>query len=297
MFISKKVQNIKISSANEGQRLDNFLLSKIKNIPKSHIYKLIRTGQVRVNSSRPKPSVKLKIGDIVRIPPIVYSESLKPEISNDVIKKTLKNILYEDESIIVFNKPSSFAVHSGTKIGYGLIDIIRSVKTNCERIDLLHRLDKDTSGCIIITKSLSALRTFQEKIINNTLEKKYICLVAGLWKKSIKKSEVELRRNNKKYNAISEFRILKKYKDTTLLEVNIITGRYHQIRKHCALLNHPIIGDKIYGDKKINKEYKELGLNRLFLHASSISFNINRKKNIKCHLPKELDDFLKNINK
>ena len=164
MIISKKVQNIKISSGNDGQRLDNFLLSKIKNMPKSHVYKLIRTGQVRINSSRSKPSSKLKIGDIIRIPPIISSETLKPKISKDIIAKTLKNILYEDENIIVFNKPSSFAVHSGTKIGYGLIDIMREVKTNCERIDLLHRLDKDTSGCIIITKSLSSLRMFQEKI-------------------------------------------------------------------------------------------------------------------------------------
>jgi len=293
MIISKKVQNIKISSGNDGQRLDNFLLSKIKNMPKSHVYKLIRTGQVRINSSRSKPSSKLKIGDIIRIPPIISSETLKPKISKDIIAKTLKNILYEDENIIVFNKPSSFAVHSGTKIGYGLIDIMREVKTNCERIDLLHRLDKDTSGCIIITKSLSSLRMFQEKIKKNKLEKKYICLVDGLWDKSINKSEIELSRNNKKYNAISEFKIIKKYKNSTLLEVKIITGRYHQIRKHCALLNHAIIGDKKYCDKKINKIYKKLGLNRIFLHAFSISFKTNYSKNIKCPIPSELDLFLK----
>jgi len=293
MIISKKVQNIKISSGNDGQRLDNFLLSKIKNMPKSHVYKLIRTGQVRINSSRSKPSSKLKIGDIIRIPPIISSETLKPKISKDIIAKTLKNILYEDENIIVFNKPSSFAVHSGTKIGYGLIDIMREVKTNCERIDLLHRLDKDTSGCIIITKSLSSLRMFQEKIKKNKLEKKYICLVDGLWDKSINKSEIELSRNNKKHNAISEFKIIKKYKNSTLLEVKIITGRYHQIRKHCALLNHAIIGDKKYCDKKINKIYKKLGLNRIFLHAFSISFKTNYSKNIKCPIPSELDLFLK----
>ena len=262
-------------------------------MPKSHVYKLIRTGQVRINSSRSKPSSKLKIGDIIRIPPIISSETLKPKISKDIIAKTLKNILYEDENIIVFNKPSSFAVHSGTKIGYGLIDIMREVKTNCERIDLLHRLDKDTSGCIIITKSLSSLRMFQEKIKKNKLEKKYICLVDGLWDKSINKSEIELSRNNKKHNAISEFKIIKKYKNSTLLEVKIITGRYHQIRKHCALLNHAIIGDKKYCDKKINKIYKKLGLNRIFLHAFSISFKTNYSKNIKCPIPSELDLFLK----
>ena len=171
MIVSNKVKNVEINSANDGQRLDNFLISKIKNIPKSHVYRLIRTGQVRVNSARSKPSKKLKIGDIVRIPPYTSTESLKPKISKDLVKKTIKNILYEDKNIIVFNKPSSFSVHSGTGIGYGLIDIIRLAKKDCERIDLLNRLDKDTSGCLIVTKNLLSLRIYQKKLNDNKLEK------------------------------------------------------------------------------------------------------------------------------
>ena len=164
MVHNYKAKNIVIGKGNSGQRLDNFLLSQIKNTPKSHIYRLIRTGQVRVNSARSKPSTKIEIDDIVRIPPYKASEELKPKISEEIIKKTEKNILYEDENIIVFNKPAAYAVHSGTKIGYGLIDIMRMIRIDCERVDLLHRLDKDTSGCIIFTKNLSSLRNLQKKL-------------------------------------------------------------------------------------------------------------------------------------
>ncbi len=295
MIVTNTVKNIKITSCNEGQRLDNFLMSYLRNIPKNHIYKLIRSGQVRVNSSRAKASKKLYIDDLVRIPPYKSSERLKPIISDEVLKKTIKNILYEDNEIIVFNKPASLAVHSGTNIGYGLIDILRVVKINCERIDLLHRLDKDTSGCIIITKSFSALKFFQKQIKDNKIEKKYLCLVNGVWDKNIKYSEVDLIRNGKACNSISEFKILNYYKDVTLLEVNIITGRYHQIRKHCALLGHSILGDDQYGDRNANKIYKKNGLNRIFLHSFSISFfveKINKKVTVKCSLPKDLNKYL-----
>ena len=293
MIVNNKAQKVVVNTGNEGQRLDNFLMSVIKNTPRSHVYKLIRTGQVRVNSSRSKPSTRLKINDIVRIPPFRTSEELKPEISDEMIQKTLENIIYEDESVIVFNKPASFAVHSGSNIGYGLIDVLRLVKNECERIDLLHRLDKDTSGCIIITKTLYALRDLQKKIVNNQLDKKYICLVNGLWDKNIKTSEVELTRNNKTSNAISKFKVLDYFENSTLLEVNIITGRYHQIRKHCSLLNHPIIGDEKYGDFTINKVYKKNGLSRIFLHASSVTFKLDKINNISCPIPKDLEKFLK----
>ena len=293
MIVSNKVKNVEINSANDGQRLDNFLISKIKNIPKSHVYRLIRTGQVRVNSARSKPSKKLKIGDIVRIPPYTSTESLKPKISKDLVKKTIKNILYEDKNIIVFNKPSSFSVHSGTGIGYGLIDIIRLAKKDCERIDLLNRLDKDTSGCLIVTKNLLSLRIYQKKLNDNKLEKKYLCLVKGLWDKNIKRNEINLTRGNKTKKALSEYKIIKYFKESTLLEVNLITGRYHQIRKQCALLGHPIIGDSKYGDFDINRIYKRNGLNRIFLHSYSVRIDSKKEKLIKSPMPKELEKFLK----
>ena len=294
MTIDNKAKNIVIGKGNSGQRLDNFLLSKIKNIPKSHIYKLIRTGQVRVNSSRAKPSTKVKLDDIVRIPPYKGLEELKPVISKEILNKTEDNVLFEDRNIIVFNKPTALTVHSGTKSGYGLIDVIRQVRNDCERIDLLHRLDKDTSGCIIFTKNLKSLRDLQNKMIRNEIEKKYICLVHGHWSKETKKIEVDLKRGNKKESAISKFKILKYFHDTTLLEVNIITGRYHQIRKHCSLSNHPIICDIKYGDRNINKIYKKKYLGRIFLHASSLKFDYYGKKYIKSPLPKQLKLFLEN---
>tara|TARA_B110000014_G_scaffold65414_1_gene44619 strand:+ start:2319 stop:3218 length:900 start_codon:yes stop_codon:yes gene_type:complete len=297
MVVNNKAKSIKITASNGGQRLDNFLISKIKNIPKSHVYKLIRTGQVRINSSRSKPSTKLNINDIVRIPPYKANENIKPIISKEIIDRTVSNIIYEDDDIMVFNKPSGVAVHSGTNIGYGLVDVLRLVKTECERIDLLHRLDKDTSGCLIITKKLSSLRIFHLQLKNNTLQKKYICLVDGLWDNSVKYDEINLSRNNKTSKSITEFKVLNKYKKSTLLEVKIVTGRYHQIRKHCSLLGHAIIGDSRYGNNDINKLYKKNGLSRLFLHSSSVSFTPRDSKKIKkieCSLPLELANYLEN---
>ena len=294
MIVNNKAKNVVIDSGNSGQRLDNFLMSKIKNIPKSHVYKLIRTGQVRINSSRSRPSTKLKEDDIIRIPPYKATEELKPDISKNIIKKTEEKIIYEDNNIIIFDKPASFAVHSGTNIGYGLIDLIRIARKECERIDLLHRLDKDTSGCIIFTKNLNTLRGLQKKIINNEIEKKYICLVDGIWNKNQKKIEMKLLRKGKEKKSISKIKILKHYKYTTLLEVEILTGRYHQIRKQCSSLNHPIICDNKYGNKEINKIYKEKGLNRIFLHSCSIKFNYKREIEIKLPIAEDLKIFLAN---
>ena len=294
MIIKKKAKSVIISTDNAGQRLDNFLISYIKNVPRKHIYKLIRTGQVRINSSRSKPSSKLNINDKVRIPPISLTESLKPTINKDQIKIMKEKLIYEDKYIIVFNKPSSFSVHSGTNTGYGLIDVIREFRKDFKRLDLLHRLDKETSGCVIITKSYESLKIFQKKIKNKEINKKYLCLVKGRWNAKIKKSTHRLTRDSKTVDAETHFKVIKYYKNSTLLEAELITGRYHQIRKHCEILNHPIIGDKKYGDRALNKLYKEKGLSRIFLHASLIKFYLNKEIIVECPLPIELKSFLKN---
>tara|TARA_Y100000768_G_scaffold197779_1_gene148634 strand:+ start:942 stop:1832 length:891 start_codon:yes stop_codon:yes gene_type:complete len=296
MIIKKKAKSVIISTDNAGQRLDNFLISYIKNVPRKHIYKLIRTGQVRINSSRSKPSSKLNINDKVRIPPISLTESLKPTINKDQIKIMKEKLIYEDKYILVFNKPSSFSVHSGTNTGYGLIDVIREFRKDFERLDLLHRLDKETSGCVIITKSYESLKIFQKKIKNKEINKKYLCLVKGRWNAKIKKSTHRLTRDSKTVDAETHFKVIKYYKNSTLLEAELITGRYHQIRKHCEILNHPIIGDKKYGDRALNKLYKEKGLSRIFLHASLIKFYLNKEIIVECPLPIELESFLKNHN-
>ena len=296
MIIKKKAKSVIISSDNAGQRLDNFLISQIKNVPRKHIYKLIRTGQVRINSSRSKPSSKLNINDKVRIPPISLTESLEPTINKDQIKKMKERLIYEDINIIVFNKPSSFSVHSGTNTGYGLIDVIRKFRKDFKRLDLLHRLDKETSGCMIITKSYESLKIFQKKIKNKEINKKYLCLVKGRWNAKIKKSTHKLTRNSKTVEAETHFKVIKYYKNSTLLEAELITGRYHQIRKHCEILNHPIIGDKKYGDRALNRLYKEKGLSRIFLHAYLIKFYLNKEIIVECPLPIELESFLINHN-
>ena len=296
MIIKKKAKSVIISTDNAGQRLDNFLISYIKNVPRKHIYKLIRTGQVRINSSRSKPSSKLNINDKVRIPPISLTESLKPTINKDQIKIMKEKLIYEDKYIIVFNKPSSFSVHSGTNTGYGLIDVIREFRKDFKRLDLLHRLDKETSGCVIITKSYESLKIFQKKIKNKEINKKYLCLVKGRWNAKIKKSTHRLTRDSKTVDAETHFKVIKYYKNSTLLEAELITGRHHQIRKHCEILNHPIIGDKKYGDRALNKLYKEKGLSRIFLHASLIKFYLNKEIIVECPLPIELESFLKNHN-
>ena len=296
MIIKKKAKSVIISTDNAGQRLDNFLISYIKNVPRKHIYKLIRTGQVRINSSRSKPSSKLNINDKVRIPPISLTESLKPTINKDQIKIMKEKLIYEDKYILVFNKPSSFSVHSGTNTGYGLIDVIRKFRKDFERLDLLHRLDKETSGCVIITKSYESLKIFQKKIKNKEINKKYLCLVKGRWNAKIKKSTHRLTRDSKTVDAETHFKVIKYYKNSTLLEAELITGRHHQIRKHCEILNHPIIGDKKYGDRALNKLYKEKGLSRIFLHASLIKFYLNKEIIVECPLPIELESFLKNHN-
>ena len=296
MIIKKKAKSVIISTDNAGQRLDNFLISYIKNVPRKHIYKLIRTGQVRINSSRSKPSSKLNINDKVRIPPISLTESLKPTINKDQIKIMKEKLIYEDKYILVFNKPSSFSVHSGTNTGYGLIDVIRKFRKDFERLDLLHRLDKETSGCVIITKSYESLKIFQKKIKNKEINKKYLCLVKGRWNAKIKKSTHKLTRDSKTVDAETRFKVIKYYKNSTLLEAELITGRYHQIRKHCEILNHPIIGDKKYGDRALNKLYKERGLSRIFLHANQIKFYLNKEIRVECPLPPELESFLLNHN-
>ena len=296
MIIKKKAKSVIISTDNAGQRLDNFLISYIKNVPRKHIYKLIRTGQVRINSSRSKPSSKLNINDKVRIPPISLTESLKPTINKDQIKIMKEKLIYEDKYILVFNKPSSFSVHSGTNTGYGLIDVIRKFRKDFERLDLLHRLDKETSGCVIITKSYESLKIFQKKIKNKEINKKYLCLVKGRWNAKIKKSTHRLTRDSKTVDAETHFKVIKYYKNSTLLEAELITGRHHQIRKHCEILNHPIIGDKKYGDRALNKLYKEKGLSRIFLHASLIKFYLNKEIIVECPLPIELESFLTNHN-
>lgn len=294
MKIMKKAENVRVTEANVGQRIDNFLLSKIKNVPKSHIHKIIRTGQTRVNGSRVKSLYKIKINDIIRIPPYSTETKLTGLIKEEYKEQISKNICYEDNNFIIVNKPTGLPVHSGSSQGYGLIDIVRDLKKNNERIDLAHRIDRSTSGLVIITKNINALRSINKSFLNHEISKKYFLVVYGLWnyKPGIKKMKIE--RRGKKQEIKTFFKKIKNTKELSFLEAELITGKNHQIRKHCHELGFPIVGDKKY---YFQKNKKIINLKRLLLHAGELRFYdcLSRKNiHIKCKLPSDFYQFIFN---
>ncbi len=262
----------------EGQRIDNFLLKTLPGVPKSHIYRLLRTGQVRVNKGRIKPIYRLSVGDQVRIPPIRVTEKKKVQVPDSVIKRVFSGIVFENNDLIVLNKPEGLSVHKGTGVLFGIIEAVRQ---KCEQpsIELVHRLDRATSGCLLLAKSRKSLLHLQDLFRQHKVNKKYLLLTKGKWRKksvsvkkpliknSLQSGERMVTINSAGKHAISHFKLIKQFKNTALVEVNIETGRTHQIRVHAAYIGHPVIGDSKYGDQQINKHYRMLGMKRMYLHA------------------------------
>ena len=275
------VKKLIINQDNSERRIDNFLLSLYKNVPKSKIYNIIRKGEVRVNSKRIKPSYKLKIDDLVRIPPNLDKPLAQiKRISSDLIEKHTKKIIFEDTNYIVTNKNNDIAVHSGSKNGIGLIDIFRSKYGN--HIELCHRLDKHTSGCLVLAKNKKSVKYFSNLLTTNEIKKTYIAILKGKFKDK-KIIENEIYKNNllklKKSKTI--FKLVRQLKNTSIVNVDLHTGRTHQIRIHASQINHPILFDKKYGDEmfdsSINLNFKKT----LALHSKSISFKDQNSKIIK----------------
>ncbi|AEF03531.1 MAG: 23S rRNA pseudouridine(955/2504/2580) synthase RluC [Alteromonas sp.] len=267
-----------------GQRVDNFLRTQLKGVPKSMIYRILRKGEVRVNKGRVKPEYKLVADDVVRIPPVRVSEGTPgPSPKLDKIAALESQILFEDERIIVINKPSGIAVHGGSGLSFGLIEGLRALRPDANFMELVHRLDRDTSGCILIAKKRSALRHMHEQLRTGKMDKRYQALVAGQWPDNRFKVKAPLRKNvlqsGERMVSVSEdgkpsetrYRILQKFDTATLVEASPITGRTHQIRVHCLHAEHPIACDPKYGDAEFDESMRQKGLNRLFLHAHSIS--------------------------
>ncbi|MBQ4829771.1 23S rRNA pseudouridine(955/2504/2580) synthase RluC [Alteromonas sp. MMG017] len=267
-----------------GQRVDNFLRTQLKGVPKSMIYRILRKGEVRVNKGRVKPEYKLVADDVVRIPPVRVSEGTPgPSPKLDKIAALESQILFEDERIIVINKPSGIAVHGGSGLSFGLIEGLRALRPDANFMELVHRLDRDTSGCILIAKKRSALRHMHEQLRTGKMDKRYQALVAGQWPENRFKVKAPLRKNvlqsGERMVSVSEdgkpsetrYRILQKFDTATLVEASPITGRTHQIRVHCLHAEHPIACDPKYGDGDFDESMRQKGLNRLFLHAHSIS--------------------------
>ncbi len=284
--IKLPVQMIEIEDDFIGQRIDNFLIGRLRGVPKSVIYRVLRKGEVRVNKKRIKPEYKLEQGDVVRVPPLtVASEPDAVSVKLSLVKDLEQHILYEDKDLIVLNKPSGMAVHGGSGLQFGVIEALRALRPDAKHLELVHRLDRDTSGCLLIAKKRSVLTHLHEQLRNKTVEKKYWALVAGDWDNKVRKVTEPLRKNTLqsgervvKVDAVegkpseTRFRILQRYQEGTLVEAFPVTGRTHQIRVHTACKGHPIACDDKYGDNQFSQQMQQIGLNRLFLHAFSLSF-------------------------
>ncbi|WP_340680128.1 23S rRNA pseudouridine(955/2504/2580) synthase RluC [Paraglaciecola sp.] len=302
-----KVQFITVDPELEGQRIDNFLRTLLKGVPKSLIYRILRKGEIRVNKKRVKPEYKLLANDELRIPPIRVSEpSELPSTKLDKVASLEQHILFEDEWLIVLNKPSGTAVHGGSGLSFGVIEALRALRPDQKSLELVHRLDRDTSGCLLIAKKRSALKSLHEQLRDKQVDKRYQALVCGIWPENRFKVKAPLIKNilksGERMVSVNEvegkpsetrFRILTQYKEATLVEASPITGRTHQIRVHCLHAGHPIACDDKYGDNNFDSRMQRLGLSRLFLHAHSISF-IHPNSNERVSYQAPLDNALKN---
>jgi len=280
-----KVQVIEINEDQDGQRLDNWLLRQIHGAPKSLIYRIIRKGEVRVNKGRKKANYKLSAGDQVRIPPVrIEAESGKKTLPKSLLDEVKASVLLDNQHCLVINKPVGLAVHGGSGLHFGVIDVVKALYPDLEYLELAHRLDRETSGCLILAKNRKALIFLHEQIKAGTVVKKYLAGLAGNWQGGKKTISAPLKKNSMHggermvevdedgKTAISHFRPIQNYKNLTLVDVEIETGRTHQIRVHAAHAGHPVAGDKKYGEREYNKWVREQGLKRMFLHAYWLEF-------------------------
>lgn len=281
-----KVQLVTISDDMAGQRIDNFLRTRLKNVPKSLIYRIVRKGEVRVNKKRIKAEYKLQGGDVVRIPPVTVPESDQPvaPISTklDKVAALADCILYEDDHFLVLNKPSGTAVHGGSGLKFGAIEALRALRPEAHFLELVHRIDRDTSGLLMVAKKRSALRALQAQFREKTVRKSYFALVMGAWDAKCRlvnapllKNEVNsiVRVNPKGKPSQTRYQIVERFGErATLVKASPITGRTHQIRVHCQYMKHPIAWDDRYGDPRFDAYTAQTGLKRLFLHAETIHF-------------------------
>ncbi|OBT25208.1 RNA pseudouridine synthase [Vibrio cyclitrophicus] len=310
--IRTQVQFVDIDEDMAGQRIDNFLRNQLKNIPKSMIYRIVRKGEVRVNKKRIKAEYKLKAGDLVRIPPVTIEEKTEENIPSTKLNKVSELeqcIIYEDDHLLILNKPSGTAVHGGSGLKFGAIEALRALRPDARFLELVHRIDRDTSGILLVAKKRSALRHLQAQFREKTVQKYYFALVMGEWKNSCKvvnapllKNEVNsiVRVNPNGKASETRFKVLEKFQDATLVQASPITGRTHQIRVHAQYTGHPIAWDDRYGDRRFDAYTGKVGLNRLFLHAVNIKFThpgSEEKMDISAPMEKRLEKALTGLRK
>lgn len=306
------VRYVEAGEGDAGQRIDNFLLRLLQRIPKSHVYRLLRKGEVRVNGKRAKPDQRLAAGDKVRVPPVRIDPSSVTEKPTKALQRFITEaIIYEDADLIVLNKPSGVAVHGGSGLSNGVIEALRAARQELTELELVHRLDRDTSGCLLIAKRRAVLRELHAVLRQREMGKHYSALVCGRWPLGKKTLDLPLITNQKQggermvrvhadgQSALSTFTPLRHFgRVATLMDVSIGTGRTHQIRVHAAYAGHPVAGDEKYGNRECNDALKSFGLKRMFLHARSLEFvrpGSTESFTIEAPLSEELQRVLSNL--
>jgi 23S rRNA pseudouridine955/2504/2580 synthase len=278
------VQMLEVSPELAGQRIDNFLRTQLKGVPKTLIYRILRKGEVRVNKGRIKPEYKLQAGDVVRVPPLRLPDRDEPvPLAQGLLERLEAAIVFEDKALIVLNKPAGIAVHGGSGLSFGVIEALRQLRPDAKELELVHRLDRDTSGLLMIAKKRSMLRHLHLQLRGDGVDKRYMALVRGRWDTSKKQVNAPLLKNTLRSgermvevtdegkDALTLFRVLRRFGDfATLVEAKPVTGRTHQIRVHARHAGHSIAGDSKYGDEEFSAVIRDLGGKRLFLHAYAL---------------------------
>ena len=302
------VRKVRIDAGQAGQRIDNFLRRELPGLPKGRLYRLLRRGEVRVNGGRVRAEYKLVAGDEVRIPPArINAPGAAPAThrTDDILRR----IIYVDKRLIVIDKPSGLAVHGGSGISHGAIELLRHARPELRDLSLVHRLDRETSGCLVLAKRRSTLRTLHEKFRQGQVEKNYLALCVGDWQIGEQLIDAPLlvthRQGGERHvivdasgkPAATRIRLSRRYRDYSLLQCLPLTGRTHQIRVHALAAGFPLAGDERYGDVEANRRLKKLGLPRLFLHAQSIAFPDDSGNDLHFTSPlaEDLDRFLQKL--
>ncbi len=283
------VRLVTVAEDRDGQRIDNFLAGQLKGVPKSLIYRILRTGQVRVNGKRAKADTRLAGGDQVRIPPVRLGETTDPGAPPPGQLEAIQQaIILEDREFLVLNKPPGVASHGGSGVAFGAIELLRAARPN-DTLELAHRLDRDTSGVLVFARKRSALTALQELIRDNQTTKQYLALLKGhpykarfdvnasLRKSILQGGERMVRVSDDGKPALTRFHIIDVFEDASLAQVDLYTGRTHQIRVHAQHIEHPLAGDEKYGERGFNANMRGFGLKRLFLHAARFEFELGGK--------------------
>lgn len=302
------VRHLQVATEYAGQRLDNFLCRELKGLPKTRIYRLLRRGEVRVNGGRVRPDYRLQPGDRLRLPPMRLGvRAAGNEPSERILQRIEQAIVYEDEYLLILDKPSGLAVHGGSGLAYGVIEALRVRRPGAPFLDLAHRLDRDTSGCLIIAKHPATLREIHTLLRKGRVEKRYLALLEGELADGPLRVEAPLQRQQGRGQpdsmrvsatgraALTVFHPLEYCSGWTLAEVELLTGRMHQIRVHAACAGHPVAGDERYGNHEANRTLRRLGLRRLFLHATHLAFELSDRARVtvQAALGKDLEMLLK----